>query len=139
MASPVKRAEWNDRVTPRVDFVYDAASRLTGINNANATISRIYWNDNSLKTETETPTGGVERSVTYFYDADGNRDRFSMPDYTFQYQYTWRNQLQNILNYSNGAQLAHYDYDARGNVTARTVYTSPSTQTTYLYDGREIG
>ncbi len=131
------RSEWDDGVTPRVDFGYDAASRLTAINNANATISRLYWDDNSLRSETETPTGGVARTVTYYYDTDGNRERFYMPGYSFQYQYTWRNQLKNIVDYSSGGQLAHYDYDERGNVTTRTVYTSPPTQSSYSYDSRD--
>jgi hypothetical protein len=39
-----------------VGFDYDAGSRLTCITNANATISRSYWNDNLLKSETSTYT-----------------------------------------------------------------------------------
>jgi YD repeat-containing protein len=66
---------WNDGATPRVDFGYDAASRLTSVNNANASISRNYYNDNLLYTETEQIllSGGSTKTVTYTYDADGNR------------------------------------------------------------------
>src|SRR5205823_3797580 len=60
---------WNDGLTPRVDFGYDEASRLITINNANASISRLYWNDNSLGAETEDATriGGTSKAVSYFY------------------------------------------------------------------------
>ena len=76
---------WTNNAAPRVDFGYDAASRLTTINNSNATISRAYWNDNLLGAETETPTGGAAAGHAYYYDADGNRDKFFMPGYNFQY------------------------------------------------------
>jgi hypothetical protein len=39
-----------------------------------ATISRLYFDDNLLRTETETPTGVSANTVTYAYLADGNRD-----------------------------------------------------------------
>ena len=42
---------WNDGgITPSVTFRYDEASRLTEIDNANASISRTYYNDNLLHT-----------------------------------------------------------------------------------------
>src|SRR5262249_4361277 len=45
---------WNDTPrTPSVSFTYDAASRLTEIDNANANISRSYYNDNLLHIETQ--------------------------------------------------------------------------------------
>ena len=56
-----------------VTFGYDIASRLTSITNADATISRTYFNDNLLNTETETITGRSADTETYTYDADGNR------------------------------------------------------------------
>jgi hypothetical protein len=45
---------WNTNAC--VGFGYDAGSRLTCITNANATISRSYWNHNLLKSETSTYT-----------------------------------------------------------------------------------
>ena len=71
---------WNDGLTPRVDFGYDAASRLTSVTNVNATISRAYFNDNLLQTETETPGGGVARAVHHIYDADGNLALYKSQD-----------------------------------------------------------
>jgi RHS repeat-associated protein len=128
---------WTNSAAPRVDFAYDAASRLTDINNANATISRLYWDDDSLRRETETPTAGLARSVDYFYNEDGNRDRLQMPGYTFKYVYTGRNQLQYLNDNGTGAHLAYYDYDLDGKLTLRTAYTSPQSTSTYEYDGRD--
>ena len=123
---------WNDGLTPRVDFGYDVASRLTTINNANASISRVYFNDNLPNSETETITGGVARPVTYTYNADGNRDSLQFPSYSFTYDYTGRNQLKNIK--SGPTTLATYGYDLNGNLTSRDVNTSNSTKSTYEYD-----
>ena len=125
---------WNDGgTTPGVTFGYDAASRLTSIDNSNATISRTYFNDNLLKSETETATGGVARAVSYTYDSDGNRASLGVPGYTFNYDYTSRNQLQDIINNSNNATIASYVYDARGNVQSRTLNTN-GTSSDYTYD-----
>ena len=70
---------WNDGLTPSVSFGYDTASRVTSVNNANATISRGYFYDNLLRTETETITGGRAKTVSYMYDADGNRASTQYP------------------------------------------------------------
>ena len=121
---------WNDGLTPRVDFGYDAASRLTSINNANATISRGYFYDNLLRTETETITGGRAKTVSYTYDADGNRASTQYPapeNYIFDYTYTGRNQLKKVNRW------ATYDYDTRGNLITRTLDAN-STYSDYLYD-----
>jgi RHS repeat-associated protein len=120
---------WNDGgTTPSVSFGYDVASRLTSINNANANITRAYFNDNLLRSETESITGANSKTVTYSYDADGNRASTQYPDnYTFNYTYTGRNQLKSVTNY------ATYDYDARGNLTTRTLLPN-QIQSTYLYD-----
>jgi len=124
---------WNDGgLTPSVSFGYDAASRLTSVNNANANISRVYYDDNSLFGETETPTGGVARSVIYGYDDDGNRATLDIPGYSqFTYTYTWRNQVKDIK--AGATTLASHVYDLNGNVSTRSL--NNSTQSTYLYDG----
>jgi RHS repeat-associated protein len=121
---------WDDNLTPRVDFSYDAASRLTEIDNANATITRTYWDDNLLRAETEQITGGSPKTVIYFYNDDANRDSITYPDYqNFAYTYTPRNQLKTV------GPWATYTYDENGyigDLTTRTV--NNGTQSTHLYD-----
>jgi RHS repeat-associated protein len=119
------RSDWNDS-TPDVTFAYDAASRLTSINNANATIARRYYNDNLLYDEIETITGAVARQVSYTYDADGNRSTLSFPGYQFGYTYTGRNQLKSVNTW------ADYEYYANGNLMTRTL--NNGTHTDYAYD-----
>jgi RHS repeat-associated protein len=118
---------WANGLAPRVDFGYDVGSRLISINNANATISRSYFNDNLLRTETETPTGASAKTVTYSYDADGNRASIQYPDiYSFSYTYTGRNQLKTV-----GTNVT-YAYDLNGNLITRT--PANNTSTSYAYD-----
>jgi RHS repeat-associated protein len=121
---------WNDGgTTPGVNFGYDAASRLISINNVNANISRAYFHDNLLRSETENilVSGGRSKAVTYTYDADGNRGSTQYPDgYTFNYTYTGRNQLSGVTNFIS------YAYDTRGNLITRS--PANGTRTNYLYD-----
>src|SRR6266542_1651316 len=119
--------------TPRVDFGYDAGSRLTSVTNANATVSRGYFNDNMLRTETETATCGTARTVNYTYDPDGYRARLGIPGYSFTYDYTGRNQLLDIKQ--NGTALASYVYDLRGNITSHTL--NNGTHSDYIPDTRD--
>src|ERR1051326_2683907 len=71
---------WNDGLTPSVTFGYDAASRITSVTNANATITLAYFNDNLLNTETTTYADNTTRTVTYTYNADGNRATIQYPN-----------------------------------------------------------
>ncbi|PYY24976.1 MAG: hypothetical protein DMG62_00430, partial [Acidobacteria bacterium] len=129
---------WNDGgVTPSVSFGYDEASRLVEIDNANASISRTYYNDNLLHMETQSlsAVGGLDnRHVTYTYDEDGNRASLAIPGYTFDYVYTNRNQVKRINDDATGLSQAYYEYDLRGNVILRNVNTSPVTVSSYSYD-----
>jgi len=119
---------WDDSSTPGVHFDYDTASRLTGITNANATVTRGYYYDDLLRVETETATGGVARSVSYTYDPDGNQNTLSIPGYSFTYDYTNRNQVKTITD--NGSNItSSFWYDKRGNVTQR----NPGNGTTSSY------
>jgi RHS repeat-associated protein len=126
---------WNDGgVTPPVSFGYDAASRTTSIGNWNAGITRVYFNDNLLNTETTTYVDAVPHTVTYTYDADGNRLTLQYPAsaYSFTYNYTNRNQLKTIVNNAGGGTVITYAYDPDGNLTSRT--PNNSTSSTYTYD-----
>jgi RHS repeat-associated protein len=114
-----------------VTFGYDVASRLTAINNANATISRTYFNDNLLNTETETIIGRNADTMTYTYDADGNRALAQWSGYVQNtYTYTGRNQLKTLV--VDGSLVASYAYDANGNLATRTPNNAAGS--TYTYD-----
>src|SRR6266487_2832321 len=122
---------WNDGITPSLTFGYDAGLRLTSVTNANATISRVYWNDNLLRIETETPTGGLAGQMVYTYDADGNRATVQYPGpHVFTYTYTGRNQLNTLVDGST--TLATYGYAVNGNLTSRSL--GNSTSSSYMYD-----
>jgi len=133
---------WNDG-TPSVSLGYDIGSRLITINNANASISRVYWSDNSLRSETETATGGTARAVSYFYDSDGNRagdathPGLQIPGYSFTYTYTNRNQLRQIK--TGNTALATFTYDENGytgDLTTRSL--ANGTSTSYqIYDAMD--
>jgi len=136
--SRVSGFTWSDS-TPDVTFGYDAASRLTLVNNLNANITRAYYNDNLLLSETETNTGGSTKTVSYEYDGDGNRDKTTYPtpeNYEFNYTYTGRNQLAGVTFWA--ANLATYNYDENsftGDLTSRIL--GNGTQSTYTYDPRD--
>jgi len=126
---------WNDSVTPSVTLGYDIGSRVTSINNTNATISRTYFDDNLLNTETQTPVGGGSgNTVTYGYNADRNRATLQYPGgaYSFTYGYTGRDQLNSVANTSPVSSVATFAYDVNGNLTGRT--PANSTSSTYTYD-----
>ena len=126
---------WNDGgLTPSVSFGYDATSRLVTASNANANVTRAYYDDNLLQYETEQilVSGGRSKTVTYTYDADGNRASTQypaglFPDAPFNYTYTNRNQLKSVVGW------ASYVYNARGNLTTRTLNAN-NTTSTYMPD-----
>jgi RHS repeat-associated protein len=122
---------WDDGITPSVSFGYDVASRVTDINNANATITRQYWGDDTLHIETETVTGRAPETMTYLYDNDGNRSLAQWGGYVQNvYTYTGRNQLETLL--LDGTLVASYAYDVNGNMITRTPNNTASS--TYSYD-----
>lgn len=127
---------WNDSgVTPTVILGYDVASRTTSIaNSPNATISRTYFDDNLLTTETTTYADTKARTVTYTYNADGGRASIQYPNgaYSFNYNYTGRNQLKTLVNNSGGGTVITYLYDPDGDLKTRT--PDNSTASTYTYD-----
>jgi RHS repeat-associated protein len=133
--SRVASVSWNDvpASVPTVNFGYDVASRTSSITNSNATITRTYFDDNLLNSETETPVGGSANTTAYTYNADGGRATLQFPNgfYSCSFTYTGRNQLQAIIN-SSGVTVAAYVYDLDGNMQTRTLVNS--TSSTYTYD-----
>jgi RHS repeat-associated protein len=123
---------WDDgNLTPAVHKTYDAACRLIGIGNTNATISRQFFNDGLLNSETTTYTDNTPRTVTYTYDSDCNKATIQYPNsgYSFTYSYTGRNQLWKLLNGNN--PVATYGYDPNGNLTSRAPDNPTTSSFTY--------
>src|SRR5205814_1012516 len=101
----------------------------------NAAITRALFNDGLVNTETTTYADNVPRAVTYTYDSDSNRATILFPNnaYSFTYNYTGRNQLQDLINNATNANVAHYIYDPDGNLTTRNV-SENSTSSTFVPD-----
>ncbi|MEY2506450.1 MAG: hypothetical protein QOH01_779 [Verrucomicrobiota bacterium] len=117
--------DWNDGFTPQQRTTYDAASRITQIWNWDATITNTYFNDGSLKTQTEV-TGdwgdNTPRTVTYAYNPDGLRSNIIYPSgRSYSYGYYGRNDLWWILDNATGIYRTAYIYDVNSNVTTRYV------------------
>ncbi|HJT82314.1 MAG TPA: RHS repeat-associated core domain-containing protein [Chthoniobacterales bacterium] len=114
--------DWSDPATTDVALVYDTASRLTNVNNWYTSITRNYYNDNLLYTESRSGVGDPWRTTTYSYNADGLRSKIVYPssEVFFFYDYTNRNQLDNIHD-NAGAQWVKYIYDLNGNREHRKV------------------
>ncbi|HKP03087.1 MAG TPA: RHS repeat-associated core domain-containing protein [Chthoniobacterales bacterium] len=124
--------DWNDGFTPQLRTTYDAASRPTQIWNWDATIDNTFFDDNKLASQTEV-TGdygdNTPRTISYTYDADGNRGTIThnYAGITYNYHYTNRNQLKDI-NYQSYAPMIAYQYDKAGNRTLRTPYNGAITE-----------
>lgn len=126
---------WNDNnVTPAQSMAYDAASRPTQMvrwyasrtGSYYCTINLAYYDDNRLRSEeewTDAFSDNVHRTITYTYDADGNRATVLYPSGTaFNYTYTSRNQPYEIKpGLSGGAAIVSYTYDLSGNIATRAL------------------
>jgi RHS repeat-associated protein len=112
--------------TPDVSKTYDAAGRLFSMLTPYSADSYTYYNDNSLKSETQQVTPySSPMSVIYKYDSDGNRSSLTYPsDGGVTYGYTSRNQLQTI---SQGQPIVTYAYHLTGDPSSRTVENGTST------------
>lgn len=133
---------WDDSgLTPTVTLGYDVISRVISVNNANANVSHVYFDDGLLNTETTTYADSTPRTVTYYYDSDGNRAgdsthagiQYPSAAYSFNYGYTGRNQLSDVNSFTSGTNVTHYVYDLDGNLTTQT--RDNSTTSSYTYDG----
>lgn len=109
--------------TPNVSVGYDAANRAISISNSNAVISRTYFDDNLLHTETETPAGGTANTVSYTWAADGQLGTLTYPSgNSYLYKYTGRGQLKQVQqNMLPLYYQAEYVYDVNGNLATRRV------------------
>jgi RHS repeat-associated protein len=111
---------------------YDAAGNRTSLLHPNgARINYTYLTNNWLATITHKQAGGVTfETLTYGYDANGNRTTLTDATGTTAFGYDELNRLTSGA-YPGGYGTWSWTYDAVGN---RFIQNSPSGQTTYGYD-----
>ncbi|HEY3600699.1 MAG TPA: hypothetical protein VGK72_01955, partial [Chthoniobacterales bacterium] len=116
-------------------FTYDDASRVTSCNTGTTSsgtfINFTYYDDGLLHTQEEWGAGSygdnIHRTLTYGYDADGNKTSLALsPFTTFGYTYTARQQLESVTAGIGGSSLVSYTYDKSGNPLTRNDSTGPS-------------
>lgn len=101
-----------------------ASATGTGINNAYDGFGRL--------TSTTSTMGGTSRTLSYQYDADGNRTRITHPDASyFTYQYDGLERFYQL--YQNGtAGAGTINYDTQGRMSALSLLNVGSA---WAYDG----
>jgi RHS repeat-associated protein len=125
---------WSDGVTPAVSMAYDAAGRLTSLSSSVSSLSYTYDKANQLLSETSQLAGGYigATTVSYSYDADGNRASVTYPSgHSVTYAYTNRNQVAS-LTADGPPPIATYTYDLSGNRLSKNLENG--TSATYAYD-----
>jgi RHS repeat-associated protein len=102
---------------------YDSPAGTDGVATAYDGLGRIAMSTTAF--------GGISRSLSYQYDADGNRTRLAFPDGNFfAYSYDRLDRMTAITE-NGGLQIASLAYDNQG----RRLSLNGSVATTYGYDG----
>jgi RHS repeat-associated protein len=128
---------WDD-ATPAVSRTYDAAGRLLTLVNANSALTYVYDDADRLVSETQELATALlgdhagPRTVSYAYDADGNRTSLTYPSgRVIEQSFDDRNQLTAITP-AGLAPSASYGYDLAGERTALGL--ANGTTAGYTYD-----
>ena len=123
--------DWSD-ATADVTKTYDAAGRLTNLDNPNSQLNYSYDNANRLLSESQAINGlPAAYTIQYSYQPNGNLQNVTYPNGTIaSYTYTARNQIEQILN--NGLLTVTYQYDLSGNRTQKALANTITTA--YSYD-----
>ena len=119
--------DWSDS-TLGVTSTYDAASRVLTRSDSASTLRYTYDAANEELSESQAISGlRFPKSVSYTYDADGNRASLTYPDgIAIGYTYTSRNQLASVKTHVT------YTYDLAGNRVNKSL--ADGTTATYTYD-----
>ena len=135
-----KTYSWSSGLPQARTLIYDDASRVTSCNTSSTKINFVYNADDTFKSQEEWTTyfGDSDgttnhRTLTYTYNVDANRDSVVLTGTgKLGYEYTSRNQLSAVTNGVGGTSYVDYIYDKNGNMTSRTLQSSPSS--TFIYD-----
>ena len=93
------------------------------------------WDGLGRLTSTTQAIDGTSRTLTYLYDADGNRTRVTFPDGNYvSYSYDGLDR-PSLIQRNDTATLASYDYNAAGQRSGFSNGTGGAITTSYGYDG----
>ncbi len=118
-------SEWSDG-SQKIVKAYDVAGRMTLQDNGVSKLTFAYDEVGRLASETQdlspvVADGAADpspRTVSYTYNADGQRETLGYPDGSFvKFAYNARGQLAEILGDGIPPPIASYEYDAAGNAT----------------------
>lgn len=120
-----------DQAGKSTQFAYDPHGKLTSVTDAEGgTVSYTYDAVYRLIAEAiDEPGTAGDQTITYTYDAVGNRTQMNRDGAVTTYTYDANDRL---LTETTGGTTATHTYDANGNLISRTVGT---TTDTYTYDG----
>jgi RHS repeat-associated protein len=120
---------WSDN-TPAVIKNYDEAGRLLTLNNSVSKLSYAYDAANRLLSEAQQIGQGALKTITYTYDAAGNRATISYPGGdVLNLAYNHRDQITRVVG---AGVTADYGYDGNGNRTSEVF--GNNTRADYAYD-----
>ena len=124
------RTSWSD-ATPSISRSFDAAGRVISEENGLARLGYSYNAAGQLVAETSTVTGQPARTVAYAYDEDGRESATTYPGGSVAgTSYTARGQVAGIA--LDGSQVAAYEYNLVGNMSAKTMENG--IRTSFGYD-----
>jgi RHS repeat-associated protein len=131
---------WEGDAAPRIDRVWDSASRLVQISNLFSTIEYAYDDASQPKYERSTVAGsGGAAQINYYRYGNGDVAHYNFPyGFMMRKDYSARGQL-NTVGWDDGAgnwqhQLINYYYRADGKVDHQ-IYGN-GTRSDFGYDGR---
>jgi RHS repeat-associated protein len=107
----------------QLSAMFDSLSGTEGLSSSYDGFGRLVSSTNTM--------GGSTRTISYQWDADGNRTQVTHPDgQYFVYDYDDLNRMK-ALRENGGTQIATITYDAKGQ---RTSITKDAVTTSYTYD-----
>ena len=114
-----------------VTYQYDLVGNVTRIAHHNGSVVEMsYDNLNRLTQSRQTLPGGFQATITYAYDANGNKTQMTTPWGIFTYAYDTLNRLTKITNPEG--KIFTFGYDSLGR---RNRLNYPNgIETTYAYD-----
>ncbi len=105
----LRRTQWRGGEASPTGYGYDAAGRLTEVDNYNAYVSLAYDDAGDLVSETATILNQPARATTYDYDADGNVVTIHYPNTNIP-SFSYDDQQRCTGMNSGGVTYSQYNY-----------------------------